>query len=362
MEEKNYALGFSLIPNIGLAAVKKLKKKFKTLEKAWHGKNAGDFVFADLKTRSAEAISSGKNKINLENELALLQKEELNFISFWDKEYPEQLRQTSCAPLILYYRGNISLLKEKQLAIVGSRKLTNYGQQAIEKIVPDIVYAGLAITSGLAMGADSYAHQITLENNGQAIAVMGNGLSWKITRGSFSYNLLKEILSNNGLVLSEFPPFFEANKFTFPARNRVISGLSLGTLIVEAAEKSGSLITANYALEQNREVFAIPGNIFSPESAGTNKLIKEGAKCVTSSNDILEALNFISNFSDSKKDFIFEDKDEEKIYKLLSFEPILIDSLIKKTGMNSGMLSAKLSLMELKGMAKTISGGKVIKN
>jgi len=362
MEEKHYALGFSLIPKAGPTAIIKIKNKFGTLEKAWQCKNASGFVMDGLRKTTAESIISEKNKIDIEKEINEIQQEKMSFISVFDDGYPPQLRQISCPPAILYYRGNIKLLKEKQLAVIGSRKLSAYGKQAIEKTVPDIVYAGMAITSGLAMGADSYAHQITLENNGKAIAVMGNGLSEKIIRSSFSYNLYNDILNQEGIVLSEFSPFFEASKFTFPARNRIISGLSLGTLIIEAAEKSGSLITAKYALQQNREVFAIPGNIFSPQSAGTNQLIKNGAKLVSGANDIFEELNFVSRQMPLDNEKNFEDEMEEKIYNFLTFEPTHIDKIAKKFSLSSSEASQKLSMMELKNFIRVVPGNKFVRN
>jgi DNA processing protein len=362
MEERHWTLGFSKLSKVGSATIKKIRDSFGDLEKAWHCKEANFFIKCGFKKEFSNFLISEKSKINLEDELALLKKEDLPFLSIFDKDYPPLLGEISSPPPIIYYRGNIKLLSEKQLAVVGSRKISSYGRQAIEKIIPELVRAGLIITSGLAMGVDHYAHQITLENEGLAVAVLGNGLSEKIMRQTSSYGLYRDIIRQSGIVISEFPPFFEASKFTFPARNRIISGLSLGALIIEAAEKSGSLITAKHALEQGREIFAIPGNIFSPQSAGANQLLKEGAKCVTGSNDILETFNF--SFNLSKKDPLvsFEDETEEKIYRTLSFDPMPFDLLIKKIQLPPAELSAKISLMELKGLARTIDGGRVIKN
>jgi len=362
MEEKHWILGFSMLPKIGSVTIKKIKDSFGDLEKAWHCNEAGYFIKHGFKKEFSDLLISEKNKVDLKNELALIEKEDLSFLSIFDKDYPPLLGEISSPPPIIYYRGNIKLLSEKQLAVVGSRKISPYGRQVIERIIPDIVRAGLIITSGLAMGVDHYAHQVTLENEGLAVAVLGNGLSEKIMRRTSSYNLYRDIIRQSGVVITEFPPFFEASKFTFPARNRIISGLSLGTLIIEAAEKSGSLITAKYALEQGREIFAIPGNIFSPQSAGTSQLLKEGAKCVTGSNDILETFNFSFNLSRKDPIVSFEDETEEKIYKILSFDPMPFDLLIKKIQLPPAELSAKISLMELKGLARTIDGGRVIKN
>ena len=362
MEEKYFALGFSLIPKVGGQTLVKIRKQFESFELAWQCQNWEKFFSSGIGEKLAKEIISLKKEIDLEKEIALIEKEKIDFISFWDKEYPQKLKEISAFPPILYFQGDITIIQNKQLAVVGSRKITDYGKQVMEKILPEIIYAGISITSGMALGIDSLAHEITLENDGKTIAVLGSGLGEKIIRGNFSHNLHQKIISSGGLVLSELPPFFEATKFTFPARNRIISGLAMGTLIVEAAEKSGSLITASLALEQNREIFAIPGNIFSPQSCGTHKLIKEGAKCVTSSNDILEAFNFVNNFSKSKKDFCFEDSLEEKIHKTLSFEPMPIDFLGRKLKISSSELSSKLSMMELKGMIKIISGNRAIRN
>jgi DNA processing protein len=362
MEEKHWTLGFSKLPKVGLTTIKKIRDSFGSLEKAWHCKEADFFIKHGFKKEFSDFLILEKSKINLENELALLEKEDLPFLSVFDKDYPPLLEEISSPPPIIYYRGNIKLLSEKQLAVVGSRKISSYGQQVIEKIIPEIVRAGLIITSGLAIGVDYYAHQITLENEGLAVAVLGNGLSEKIMRRTSSYNLYRNIIRQSGVVISEFPPFFEASKFTFPVRNRIISGLSLGTLIIEAAEKSGSLITAKHALEQGREIFVIPGNIFSSQSVGANQLLKEGAKCVTNANDILETFNFSFNLSKKDSFISFEDETEEKIYKMLSFDPMPFDLLIKKIQLSPAELSAKISLMELKGLAKTIDGGRVVKN
>jgi DNA processing protein len=383
-QNKNkYIFGFSLIEKIGPARFKKIKKHFPNLEKAWQSDLTG-FIDAGIDKKTAEKIITTKSKINLEQALEQIERENIKIICHPefssgynkilkqaqnDKEtessnlYPKQLAETKSAPFVLFCKGNTELLNKKQLAVVGTRKPTVYGKQIIEKIIPQICNAGLVITSGLAMGIDSLAHKTALENNSPTIAVLGSGLGDEIIKRSFFRNLAQEMLDKDNLIISEYPPNFQANKFTFPARNRIISGLSLGILVIEAGERSGTLITSRYALDQNREIFAVPGNIFSSQSVGTNKLLKQGAALITSSDDILEAFNFITSPSiQNKKEIKFEDDLEEKIYNKLSFEPLYIDKIALLCKLDSSVVSAKLSLMELKGTARNVEGGRFIKN
>jgi DNA processing protein len=303
-----------------------------------------------------------------------LQKEEIEMVTpefnFKDfagintEYFPKILSEINSAPFALFAKGNLSLLLEKQLAVVGSRKPSYYGKQALEKIIPEICSSGLIITSGMAMGIDSLAHRQSLDQEKLTIAVLGSGLGQKILKRAFNYRLGQEIIEKNGLLVSEYPPNFEANKFTFPARNRIISGLSLGVLVIEAAERSGTLITARYALEQNREIMAIPGNIFSQQSLGTNKLIKQGAEPVTSANDVFKVLNWKISSSQPLNEvqkISFDDKEEKMIYNKLSFDPQSLDKLVLMCKLDISTISVKLSMMEIKGLVKNTGGG-YIKN
>jgi DNA processing protein len=354
-----YIYAFTLI-DLGPATLKKIKTYFGNFEKAWLAPKTG-FIKAGIQEATAEKIITTRKNIHVETEWNKFQESNLNFITIDNPEYPQQLREIKSAPFILFYVGNIKLLKQKQLAVVGTRRFSEYGKMVTEKIIPQIAQAGIVITSGLAQGIDSLAHLATISVDQPTIAVLGAGL----IKGRTGYNVstIDSILAHNGLIISEYPPNYSASKFTFPARNRIVSGLSLGVLVIEAGVKSGTLITANYALEQNREVFAIPGNIFSDKSTGTHKLIKEGAQVVTSANDILEVLNFAptqSNIFDQPK-IEFEDSEEELIYKKLSLDPIVIDKLAKNCKLNSTIVTTKLSLLELKGLARNIGGGRFIK-
>lgn len=208
-------------------------------------------------------------------------------ISIESKEYPEQLREIYDAPLKLYILGNKEILKKPGIAIVGSRKATEYGKKVALQFSKDLSKSGINIISGLALGIDTCAHLGTLypDNIGKTIAVLGSGLDEIYPKQNIE--LAKQIINCGGCIISEYPLGTKPEKLHFPQRNRIISGLSKGILIIEASEKSGSLITADFALEQGREVFAVPGNISSPTSVGTNNLIKQGAKLVTSYEDIL---------------------------------------------------------------------------
>ncbi len=368
-----YLLGFSMVPEIGPVRFEKISQKFNFIEEAWN--SSAIQLSKILGEKIGEKVYQKIQKIDLEKEWEILEKEEIQVVSpklnFKDfsginsENFPQNLQEIKSSPFILFSKGDLSLLQEKQLAVVGSRRPSYYGKQVVEKIIPEICSGGLVVTSGMAMGIDSLVHRQVLNNKKPTIAVLGNGLGEKILKKAFNYKLGQEIIEKNGLLISEYPPNFEANKFTFPARNRIISGLSLGVLIIEATEKSGTLITANYALEQNREIMAIPGNIFSQQSLGTNELIKQGAAVIVSANDVFKVLNWkISSTEKSNQNqrkIVFNDKEEELIYNKLSFEPQSLDLLILKCNLDISSISVKLSMMEIRGLIKNTGYG-YIKN
>lgn len=360
-DEHKYLFGFLLIKELTPAKLRLLLKTYSSAKTAWQNFDYDKLLAIGFDEKIIQSLIIGRKKINLEREWKTMLDEEIKMISYQDTEYPENLKEITAHPLALFYRGNISLLKEKQLAVVGTRKPTSYGAQVIEKFIPVLASAGLTITSGMAIGIDSLAHNAALQNNQKTIAVLGEGLCRKNLAQHSQRILAEKILQNNGLIVTEYPPFFKANRFTFPARNRIISGLSLGVLVVEASEKSGSLITAHRALEQNREVFTVPGNIFSNQSIGTNSLIKEGALPVTNPTDILLALNFKTVSIKNQEKINYEDEMEAKIHMLLDLQPIHIDQLSKKSGFDPIAVSAKISLMELKGLVRKVEGGMLIR-
>ena len=254
----------------------------------------GSLITSGLKQSAASEFISWRKSFKLSSLINLLASEQIGFISYLDPDYPQLLLEISTPPLGLFFRGNIALLTKQnpaRLAIVGAREATNYAQQTLDYLMPTLVAANLEIVSGLALGVDALAHQATLDNQGTTIAVLGTGLdraNWYPRR---NISLAKNIIANQGLLLSEFPPQTPVLPTNFPRRNRIISGLCQATLIVQAKLRSGSLITARLALEQNREVLAIPGDIFSPLSQGANNLIAAGAKPILQATDILESFS-----------------------------------------------------------------------
>jgi len=291
---------FNLIDGIGPIAFKKLLAHFNSLEQAWPAE-INEFKQAGLDNSTIEQIKKQRPKINPDWQMELLAKEEIDLITILDKNYPKLLKEIYAPPALLYVRGKFEPNDEFSLGIVGTRKLSPYGKQITPLITADLAQTGLTIISGLAKGIDTLAHQAVLDVNGRTIAVLGSGLD-KSSIYPFVNRQLAEEISQQGAVISEFPFGTKPLAQHFPQRNRIISGLSLGILVIEAAEKSGSLITARNALEQNRDVFAIPGPILSQSSLGPNNLIKMGAKLVSQANDIIEELDLALSTQPSKRD------------------------------------------------------------
>ncbi len=238
-----------------------------------------------LSTESARTLYYDLHQVSPNDILTYYRKKEITPITINDTSYPQLLAQIYDPPFVLYARGRLELLKqEKRLAVVGTRKPTKVGLQTLIHLIPPLVNERWTIVSGLALGIDAYSHRLTIEAGGQTIAVLGCGFDFIYPREN---QTLFDEMANNQLLLSEYPPFVPPKKWHFPARNRIISGLSTAVLVVEAKERSGSLITADQALEQGRDVFAIPGSIFSPQSVGTNRLIQQGAKLVLTAEDIM---------------------------------------------------------------------------
>ncbi len=279
-------------------------------------------------------------------------------IKLKDKEYPKLLAQIADPPKQLYCRGNVRLLNTFCLGVVGTRKLTAYGKQATEEIIAGLSGHDITIVSGLAFGIDAIAHQTALESNLPTIAVLGTGIDDKSIYPNTNLPLAKEILKNDGLIVSEYPEGTEGYKSNFPARNRIISGLSKGVLVVEAPLISGALITTRFATEQNRDVFAVPGNIFSPNSKGPNMLIQKGAKPVFSAEDILGAYYQNAEFNlEPKKDISTKNPAEKKILDILDEKDGLTsDEIISLTKLETSQVIAALSMLEMKNKVRQKSG------
>ena len=293
------------------------------------------------------------HKINMDEEISILMKHKVKVINLKSAEYPEDLKNISQSPLFLYYKGNIKLLNTRKIAVVGTRKATGYGKMACERITEGLVDAGITTVSGLALGIDAICHNRTLEKKGSTVAVIGSGMDViypRINRG------LWEKIEKEGLIISEYPLGTEPTNFNFPMRNRIIVGISRGVVVVESQERGGSLITAGIALEESRDVFAIPGDMFSPSSQGCNTLIKRSqAKLITDVQDIFDEYGWSGQKEDHELPKLTEE--ESKIYGDLVKERTL-DELIISTGYKASDLLSMLMEMEIKGATVSVGGGR----
>jgi len=280
-------------------------------------------------------------------------------ITLQDKDYPAILKEIHDPPKELYIKGKFDNADKTAIGIVGTRNYSQYGKQVALDISGKLAELGITIVSGLAKGIDTFAHEAALEAGGRTIAVLGTSLDKKSFFPSSNYRLGEKI-SQHGALISEYSPGTRGTQFTFPQRNRIISGLSLGVVVIEAPEKSGALITAALALEQNREVFAVPGSIYEKNSQGTNQLIKIGAKAVTCAEDILEELNLIHLLKTEKKNIKPETKEEEIIFSVLSLQPMHIDEIIKKSGLAASAVNATLMMLELKKAIRNLGKGNYV--
>jgi len=282
-------------------------------------------------------------------------KDEIKTIDIGDKNYPQLLRKIKEAPEVLYYKGELRS-EENCLAIVGTRLASVYGKQVTLEITGDLAEAGLTIVSGLAPGIDSFAHQAAVEKNKRTIAVLGTGLDEKSIYPQINLKLAEKILKSGGALISEYPPGTPGSKFTFPKRNRIISGLSLGVLVVEAKQKSGALITAEWAKRQGRKIFAIPGPIHSSNSKGPHHLIKQGAKLVENANDILKELNLGMLNSDNHLEIKGETQEENLILEVLKEEALEVDKIIERTKLSTAKVASTLAILEIKGRVRNLGG------
>jgi DNA processing protein len=275
-------------------------------------------------------------------------------ISIEDENYPELLKKIANHPKVLFYKGEIKP-KELCFGIVGTRLCSSYGKQVALEMAGKLCELGITIVSGMAPGIDSYSHLAAVENNKRTIAVLGTGLDEKSIYPKENIGLSRKILETGGCLVSEYPPGTSATQFTFPQRNRIISGLAVGILVVEAKEKSGSLITANCAFSQKRKVFAVPGPIYSPNSKGTNYLIKRGAKLVDNVDDILQELDL--NIKAKAKNGITGDNPEENlILQALGEGPLYIDKIIEKTKLSVAIAASTISVLEIKEKIRNLGG------
>lgn len=361
-------LRLHFVDTLSSSRVRKLIHAFKTPERIYRA-SVEEFIRIEgfdkiLANQIVTSLKDNKLSEKVDDQLSRLEKYNAVIVTIWDDDYPENLKNIYNPPLLLFVRGQLKKEDSLSIAVIGSRKVTDYGKLAAEKISGDLAAKGITVVSGMAAGIDSTAHWSALKNGGRTIAVLGCGVD--IVYPASNNSLYKKIIES-GAIVSEFPFGTKPWRGNFPARNRIISGLSLGTLVVEAPKKSGALITARLALEQNREVFAVPGNISSKLSEGSNALIRDSAaKLVQNADDILHELQI---HRDRQGDGTGETEvpkvnltnDEEVVYKYVGNEPVLIDTMAQKGGLKTSVLLPLLLNLELKGLIRKLPGNNYVR-
>jgi DNA processing protein len=349
-----YWLGFNRTKGIGPAKIRALIDHFGSLAQAWNA-NEHQLTAIGIDRRSVQSLLTAREELDLDAELARVEAAGIKLLAWDSPDYPRYLREIPGPPPLLYVRGDFSEIDQWAVAVVGTRRFTTYGRHITQELVSGLVQSDVTIISGLARGIDAIAHKTALEMGGRTIAVLGSGLDNVYPPENRA--LAARIVEGNGAVVSEYALGVKPDAKNFPPRNRVISGLSMGVVVVEAGERSGASITAGFALEQGRDVFAVPGNINSPASAGTNRLIQQGAKLVSSVNDILEELNLTMIPEQTAVQLVMPESAEEAlIISHLSHQPIHIDELTQLAELSSAEISSTLTLMELKGMVHQVGG------
>jgi len=303
-----------------------------------------------------EGLARRRSRLDPAKEAAKLESRGITFICHTEPGYPENLLEVYDPPPVIFLRGRLKQADKLAVAMVGTRKPSPYGLVVAEKMAGDLAAVGVTLVSGMARGIDTAAHKGALAGGGRTIAVLGCGPDVVYPREN---RLLMERIAASGAVISEFPPGSPPEAWHFPIRNRIISGISRGTVVVEAAEKSGALITADFALEQGRDVMAVPGNIVNPLSRGPHRLIKQGARLVEGAGDILDEMGLDKLFpvpETGGQGAVKMSEDEKSLYGLLSLEPVSMDELIEKSGMSPQKVMAALMYLELKGMVRQMPG------
>lgn len=354
MSEQKYWLAFNYVSGIGPAKIQALLGYFGSLEKAW---KATDSQLRDigLDSRAIQSLNEARLTFDLDQYAQRVESSGVGVVTWDDADYPDLLREIPAAPPLIFLRGQLEPIDRWAVAVVGTRRLSAYGRQVTRDLVSGLVVNGITIVSGLARGIDAIAHRTALEEGGRTIAVMASGID-KVYPPEHR-DLARDIVAGHGALVTDYPFGAEPESNHFPARNRLISGLSLGVVVIEAGEKSGALITARFALEQNREVFAVPGNIHSPVSIGTNRLIQQGGKLVTRVEDILEELNLKMVSEQAVAKIVLpETAEEAALISQLSSQPVHVDELGRLTGMPVSLVSSTLTMMELKGMVQQVGG------
>jgi len=351
--KKKFWVGFNLIKGIGAVRMQGLIAYFGDLEAAWNAAPA-ELARAGLGLRLIERVVQARGGVSLDRVWENIEKQDIKILTWEDEVYPQRLKEIDQPPPVLYIRGEYLPDDLFAVAIVGTRRVTPYGRQITEELSSFLAANNMTVISGLARGVDAVAHQTTLKAGGRTIAVLGSGVD-KIYPPE--HRALADQILERGAIVSDYAPGTPPEASNFPPRNRIISGLSLAIIVVEAGETSGALITAEFAAEQGREVFAVPGSIFAPQSKGTNKLIQNGALPLLSVNDLMQALD-LTRVGERKaaRKIMPADTIEAKLLTILLDEPLHVDEIRNQAELPIEKVSAALVLMELKGMVRQVGG------
>ncbi len=355
--DDGYWVGFNIVRGIGPTRMRALLDYFGDVERAWHA-SPNELRSAGLDRRSLENLLAVRSKLDLDQELERIAAAGARVLTWESPDYPHLLREISAPPPVLYVKGTITEKDAWAVSVVGTRRTSDYGREVTRRLTGALARNGITIVSGMARGIDGEAHRAALKAGGRTIAVLGCGIDRVYPP---EYRKLAQEIAAHGALVSDYPLGTKPEGKNFPPRNRIISGLSLGVLIVEAGVRSGALITADYAAEQGRDVFAVPGSILAHGHAGTNALIQDGAKVVLGPGDILEELNLTMVAEQVEaRQVLPANETEEALLTHLSADPTHVDELQQQLSLPIAQVTSTLALMELKGMVRQVGGMKYV--
>lgn len=350
---RKYWVGFNLVKGIGAVRLKSLLDVFGDAQVAWQA-SPDELQAVGLHPNLVANLVQARRDISLDRVWENIQKLGITVLTWDDSGYPKRLKEVSPSPPVLYLKGDIHPDDDWAVAVVGTRRISSYGRQVVARIATRLAQAGITVVSGLARGVDGVAHKTALEQGGRSLAVLGSGVDRIYPP---EHRTLAAQIVAQGALISDYPPGTAPEASNFPPRNRIISGLSMATVIVEAGERSGALITAEFAAEQGREVFAVPGSILAPQSKGTNRLIQEGARVLLDPQEILEVLDLTRVTEQSAARMVLPaNAIEAQLFGALSHEPLHVDEIRNQTKLSIEEVTANLALMELKGMVRQVGG------
>ncbi len=351
MDDKKYWVAFNLVRGIGAVRLQGLIAHFGDAASAWQGE-PGELRAAGLSGKVIDRLLEMRGSLDVDKLWDRIGAQGIHIITWQDENYPRRLKEIEQPPPVLYVRGGLLPEDDFAVAVVGTRRITPYGRQVTEELANLLAASGITVVSGLARGVDAAAHSAALRAGGRTLAVLGSGVDRIYPPEN---RILAEQMMEHGAILSDYPVGTAPEATNFPPRNRIIAGLSLAVVVIEAGETSGALITAEFAAEQGREVFAVPGSILAPQSKGTNKLIQKGAQLLLSPEDLLQALNLTRvGAQKTARKVLPADEVEKQLLDALGSEPLHVDELRNQTGLPVEKVSAALVMMELKGMVRQV--------